>query len=181
MTAIFNEKSPLAQLLDALPQTGEVVWIGIRPSHRAPMKSVDSLCASPEDGLDGDWYKARSAQRQVTLLQSEHLAAIASFTDRNTVVPESLRRNLVVRGINLLALRGRNIMIGAVELKVTGLCHPCRRMEETLGEGGYNAVRGHGGITAQILTCGQITVGDSVRLIAATDRSADSEHEARVR
>jgi MOSC domain-containing protein YiiM len=81
-----------------------------------------------------------------------------------TVPPELLRRNLLVEGINLLALKNRTISIGDVEMEVTGLCHPCSHMERALGPGGYNAVRGHGGITARITSPGALRVGDPVIL-----------------
>ena len=65
-------------------------------------------------------------------------------------------------GINLLALKGKCFHIGAAVLEYSGECHPCSRMEASLGLGGYNAMRGHGGITAKILTGGIIRVGDAV-------------------
>jgi MOSC domain-containing protein YiiM len=128
------------------------------------MQAVNNVFASPERGLDGDRYQGRSGDRQVTLLQAEHLPVIASCAGHAQITPELLRRNILVQGINLLALRDKVITIGAVELAVTGLCHPCSRMEEILGAGGYNAMRGHGGVTARVLTGGPILIGDSVSL-----------------
>jgi MOSC domain-containing protein YiiM len=154
----------LNELLNTLPQQGNVVWIGLRPARRAAMIPVEKATFSPENGLEGDHYAGRSGKRQITLLQAEHLAVIASATGQIEVKPAELRRNILVKGINLLALKNRIIAIGEVRLEVTGLCHPCSRMEEALGPGGYNAVRGHGGITARVLTPGQIVLGDSVRL-----------------
>ena len=74
------------------------------------------------------------------------------------------RRNIVVSGINLLALAKRRFRIGEVVLETTGPCEPCSRMEENLGPGGYNAMRGHGGITARVAKGGTISVGDAVAL-----------------
>ena len=114
----------------------------------------------PVQGIVGDHYSSRrSFSRQVTLIQSEHLRAIAAYLGRSVVPPEQLRRNLVVSGINLLALKGRRFTVGAAVLEHTGECHPCSRMEEVLGRGGYNAVRGHGGITARIVVGGGISRG----------------------
>jgi len=79
-----------------------------------------------------------------------------------TLAPEVLRRNLVTRGINLLALKDRKLRIGDAVLEMTGECHPCSRLEETLGVGGYNATRGFGGITAKVLARGRISIGDAV-------------------
>ena len=71
-----------------------------------------------------------------------------------------LRRNLVVEGINLLALKKQKFRIGGAVFLTTGLCHPCSRMEKVLGYGGYNAMRGHGGITAQVIIDGMIHIDD---------------------
>jgi MOSC domain-containing protein YiiM len=69
----------------------------------------------------------------------------------------------VVSGINLLAFNDAEFTIGTARLKMTGLCHPCSRMEQNLGLGGYNAMRGHGGITCEIIAAGTIKLGDEVR------------------
>jgi MOSC domain-containing protein YiiM len=72
-----------------------------------------------------------------------------------------------VSGLNLLALRNERFRIGDVLFEGTGPCEPCSRMEEVLGAGGYNAMRGHGGITARVLSGGVIAVGDLLRYEAA--------------
>ena len=76
--------------------------------------------------------------------------------------PSLFRRNIVVKGINLLALKDKEFHIGDAVLRMTGSCHPCSRMEKALGAGGYNAMRGHGGITATIIKSGTIRLGDKV-------------------
>lgn len=151
------------ELLDTIPRSGRLEWIGLRPATRAPVRAVSEATAAAGRGLIGDRYADNpGSKRQVTLIQAEHLAVIAALTGRAAVPPEWLRRNLVVSGINLLALRDRPIRIGAVLLEGTGLCHPCSRMEALLGPGGYNAMRGHGGITARVVTDGVLRVGDTV-------------------
>ena len=115
-----------------------------------------------EKGLAGDHYAGSSGNRSITLIQAEHIATISSLLHIDSIKPEELRRNIVVSGINLLALKGREFVIGTAVLRMTGLCHPCSRMEENLGEGGYNAVRGHGGIKARVIKTGEIRLWDKV-------------------
>jgi MOSC domain-containing protein YiiM len=93
---------------------------------------------------------------------------LASLTKR-PVTPELLRHNLAIRGVNPLALKDRTFRIGEAVLQATGPCHPCSRMEQILGPGGYNAMRGHGGLTARILQSGRLRVGD--RLIVLSEIS----------
>ncbi len=152
----------LQQLMDTLPQTGVVQWIGVRERKREPLNEPQSVQACVGEGLVGDRYAGRSGKREVTLIQAEHIAAVASMLHRDNIDPQLLRRNIVVRGINLLALKGKHFRIGEAVLEMTGLCHPCSRMEENLGPGGYNAMRGHGGINARVVYSGWIQLGDRV-------------------
>jgi MOSC domain-containing protein YiiM len=108
----------------------------------------------------------------VTLIQREHLNVIAGLLRRDGISPELTRRNLVVSGVNLLALKGERFRVGEVLLEGTGPCEPCSRMEENLGPGGYNAMRGHGGITARVLEGGVLRIGDTVRAEIASERPA---------
>ena len=130
------------------------------------MQVIEEIQLDPVAGIIGDRYQGRSGKRQVTLLQAEYLPVIASCLQIAEVCPTSLRRNVLVRGINLLALKKQQIRIGDVLLEITGECHPCSYMEEALGPGGYNAMRGHGGMTARVLSSGSIRIGDTLRLEA---------------
>lgn len=142
--------------------SGEIRWIGVRPVKGAPLRSVEQVNVSPELGLDGDHYQKSSRKRQVTLLQAEHLEIVGKMLARE-ISPLDTRRNIVVAGINLQALKGQTFMLGdRVILKGTGDCIPCRKMEQNLGRGGYNCMLGHGGITAEVITPGRITVGDAL-------------------
>lgn len=155
----------LADCLDHFPSEGRIEWIGIRPARRAAVQSVVAVRAKARRGLEGDHYQGASGSRAVTLIQFEHLAALASLRGVSAVAPALLRRNLMVSGLNLMALKGRCIQVGEAVLESTGPCHPCSRMEESLGPGGLNAMRGHGGITARVLSGGLLRVGDVVRVL----------------
>ncbi|WP_254439278.1 MOSC domain-containing protein [Ruegeria arenilitoris] len=124
------------------------------------METVD-VAGISADGLDGD--RSRAGKRAVTLIQREHLKAIGSYLGQGPVSPETLRRNLVVSGINLTALKGRKVQVGEAILRFTVICAPCSRMEEALGKGGYSAVRGHGGWCAEVVRPGRVALGDLVQ------------------
>ncbi len=160
------EERPMHGLMNHFSQPGTLEWIGLRTGPRKPVESVSETYVRIGTGLDGDRYKGQpESKRQVTLISREHLDAVASFVGREQVDPADVRRNLVIRGVNLQALKGKQFKIGEVVLEYTGECHPCSRMEEVLGVGGYNAMRGHGGITAKVLQEGTIQVGDSLEVL----------------
>lgn len=148
--------------------SGRVEAIVVRGHARDPARPVPATRALAGIGLADDRLglrgEAELSTRQVTLIQQEHLAVIAQLAGVARVDAVGLRRNLVVSGINLLALRTARVRVGEALLEVVGPCAPCSRMEEVIGPGSYAAMRGHGGMTARILEGGAIAVGDTVRV-----------------
>jgi MOSC domain-containing protein YiiM len=150
----------LAEMIARVAQPGRVAWIGLRPARLAEIVAVARVAVG-EAGLEGD--HGRAGPRAVTLFQHEHLAAVGGFLGQGPVAPAVLRRNLVVGGINLSALKDRPLQVGAAVVRITGVCAPCSRMEAALGPGGYAALRGHGGWCAEVVAPGEVTLGCEVR------------------
>ncbi len=135
MNSPIAEKSlTIKQLKENLPQQGKVEWLSVRPQRKKPVQIISQVAANT-NGLEGDHYNGRSGKRSITLIQAEHISVIAALLHKEVIDPAVLRRNIVVSGINLQAFKNRSFKIGDVILKMTGLCHPCSRMEEVLGEG----------------------------------------------
>jgi MOSC domain-containing protein YiiM len=132
-----------------IPQVGRVEWIGRAPHREAEIESLTEARIEAGTGIAGDHHAGSgNSKRQVTLIQAEHLPMIAAWSGHDQIRAGQLRRNIAVSGINLLSLKQTRFRIGEVVLEGTGPCAPCSRMETTIGPGGYQAMRGHGGITA---------------------------------
>lgn len=163
-------------------RTGILEAIYLRPDRGVPAVRVDAAEAVEGRGLLGDRTADRvrsgsgaNGKRQVTLLQAEHVPLIGRWTGHEGLDAALLRRNLVIAGINIVAARSPFpdqplwIRIGErVTLLVTGDCAPCSKMEDALGPGAYNALRGHGGVTARVVRGGPLRVTDVVWIEAAS-------------
>ena len=165
----------LRELTHRFAGSGRVDTILLRPARLQPMRSVQAVQAEPGRGLIGDRRSlaprvgTAAQKREVSLIQAEHLPLLGQWCGTDPLDPARLRRNLVVSGINLVAMRslfpGAPLLwhFGAhVVLEITGPCEPCSRMEAELGPGGYNALRGHSGMTARVVSGGWLRVGDRI-------------------
>ena len=160
----------IAELTTRHARPGRVEWLGIRPVRRGPVEPVERVRITV-NGLDGD-HRAKPGPRAVSLIQFEHRAVIEALSLAERVTFEMLRRNVAVSNLNLAGLRERTFRLGTAVLRGTGPCAPCSRMEAALGHGGYAAVRGHGGLLAEVIEEGEVALGDAVVPIQSGSRFA---------
>ena len=112
----FNE-SVFKELLDLIPQTGILEWIGIRPGKKQALMQLKSVRIEQDSGLEWDLFRRSvSGKRQVTLIQQEHLQVVANILGKSEIDPGWTLRNLVVSGINLLSLKHQSFQIGEAVL-----------------------------------------------------------------
>ena len=172
----------LQSISQAMPQIGRLEAIIVRPARRMQAVEATHSYAITGVGIKDDRrgidstnrIPAKISDRQVTLIQSEHIEVIANIMGNPSLNAVTLRRNLVVSGLNLLAVKSlfkhqiHYLKIGKVLLEITGICTPCSRMETLLGPDGYNAMRGHGGVNAKIIQGGELKVGETVVMLVKT-------------
>ncbi|CAN5877299.1 MOSC domain-containing protein [soil metagenome] len=190
MTTSFGRAADLRELTRRFPRNGRIERVLLRPARGVAAVDVVAALAVVDRGLEGDRSAARApssvggGRRQVTLIQAEHLPVIAALAQRDDVDASLLRRNLVISGLNLLAARSLFedqalvLRLGdEVIIEITGPCEPCSKMETALGDGGYNLMRGHGGVTARVMAGGLLRVGDVVRCsVERCERPAPANH-----
>jgi MOSC domain-containing protein YiiM len=152
---------------------GLVVSIHLAPEASAPMESVARARAVAGRGLEGDrYFKATGFYsdhpgpfREISLIEEETLAALARDHEL-TLPPGVTRRNVVTRGVPLNHLVGRDFRVGGALLRGVKLCEPCVHVVAVTGIKGLLPTLIHrGGLHAQILTDGEIAVGDLVEQV----------------
>jgi MOSC domain-containing protein YiiM len=147
----------------------EIIGIFITSTAGAPLRAVNTINAVAGQGLEGDRYfagsgtfaKKRTPDREVTLIESEALAALEREYGI-TLEPSQSRRNLLTRGIALNHLVNREFSVGDVRVRGVKLCEPCGHLEKLTQEGVQKGLIHRGGLRAQILASGTIRVGDRI-------------------
>jgi len=152
-----------------LTNSATVVAIFIASRSAEPMVSVPSVQAVAGRGIVGDRKfrdplnaKKDTPEREITLIESEAIEAVNRDYPLR-LEPIETRRNLLTRGVALNHLVGRELMVGSVRLRGLMLCEPCKHVENLTRPGVMRALIHRGGLRAQILNDGVISVGDSIR------------------
>ena len=134
----------------------EAITIGESDS----LRPVDSVSAVAGKGLEGDrHFFAEGARRggAITLIEAEVLE------DVGLSGPQS-RRQVVTRGVRLNDLVGKRFLVGEIECEGVELCEPCLHLQSLTRPGIIEDLLHRGGLNADIVTSGTISVGDRVIL-----------------
>ena len=137
----------------------DAIWL--KRAHRGPMDEVHEANAIAGRGLDGS--VDRSRRRQVTIIEREVWERLMQELGAD-ISPSRRRANLMVSGVPLANTRGKVLRVGGVRLEIGGETTPCERMDEALpGLREAMSPNWGGGVFAQVLDDGIMTVGDEVR------------------
>ncbi|MEO5824389.1 MAG: MOSC domain-containing protein [Gemmatimonadales bacterium] len=135
------------------------IWI--KRAHRGVLDSATSATLIAGKGIDGN--VDRSRRRQVTIIDEAAWKRALAELGAAALNPSARRANFMVCGLDLEQTRGRVLVIGAVRFSVGGETRPCERMDEA-HDGLQDALdpEWRGGVFAQVLSEGVVSVGDPV-------------------
>src|SRR5438034_5958390 len=141
----------------------EAIFVASEPGELpAPVERVRAYAGR---GLEGNRYYWEDGDappgRGITLIAAEAVAAVALQGDVS-VEPAATRRNVLTRGIDVNNLVGKRFRIGDVECEGVELCEPCGHLESMTQPGVIKALVHRGGLNADILSDGEINLGDPV-------------------
>lgn len=143
---------------------GRVEGIFIAPEEGLLPEPVESVRALAGRGLEGNrYFFARDAPPGIalTLIAAEAVEAMER-EHGISIEPRESRRNVVTRDVDVNALVGKTFYIGAVECRGVELCEPCTTLQAMTQPGVIKGLAHRGGLNADILSDGEISVGDAV-------------------
>jgi MOSC domain-containing protein YiiM len=144
-----------------------VEHIHVAEAKGAPVRALASAEALAGVGLVGDRYARREGARSasdesqdVTLIEAEVVEAL--LRSGIELAPGESRRNVTTRGVRLNDLVGKEFWIGDVLARGTELCEPCTTLVALTGKPLIKPLVHRGGLRADLLTSGRISVGDRI-------------------
>jgi MOSC domain-containing protein YiiM len=158
-----------AAVSSSATRRGTVVAIHTTATAGAPMEAHDRIAARAGGGLAGDRYDAGSGHWSAARRSGDGLTIIAAevlddLERQQGIVlrPGDTRRNITTRGVDLEALIGSTFTIGTVSARGVRRCEPCSYLDGLLGQELLYHLVHRAGIRAEILTDGEIAVGDPI-------------------
>tara|TARA_B100001123_G_C15318950_1_gene1027231 strand:+ start:65 stop:514 length:450 start_codon:yes stop_codon:yes gene_type:complete len=143
----------------------KVLKIGITKKSGDKILSLNSAEAIQGKGIlnDRKFSEKNSKERQITLIEIENINFYNNLIKSN-ISPLDFRRNIITENIKLNSLIGKEFFVGKVKLKAHDLCRPCKYLQEKLNQNNLVKEFLHkGGLRCEILTSGEIVVGDIIR------------------
>ena len=150
---------------------GKLIGICITTQGSEAMQSVEQVEAIAGTGLAGDRYANLSGtfqkgdvvapEEEVTLIEEEALQGAATEYNLQIAHADS-RRNLLTQGVALNHLVGLDFHVGEVLLRGIKVCEPCGHLENLTFEGVRQSLVHRGGLRAQVLEGGTISIDDSI-------------------
>ena len=142
---------------------GRVEGIYVAAEHGELPEPVDSVRAHAGRGLEGNRYFFDEAApgTALTLIAAEALEAMERDPGIS-IEPWESRRNVLTRGIDVNELVGKRFRVGDVECRGVELCEPCTTLESMTKPGVIKGLVHRGGLNADILSDGEISIGDAV-------------------
>lgn len=139
-----------------------------KPPDDFPLIEVSRIECVAGRGIRGDrFYDYRDNYKgQITFFSFEVFANLSRHLSSITKSPGVLRRNVIVSGIDLNELIGELFSIQGVRLRGTSHCKPCYWLDQAFAPGTEEFLEGNGGLRAEILTDGDLVVGDAHLVLA---------------
>ena len=146
---------------------GSVEAIFVAAGAGVPARALDSARALAGLGLEGDRHVTGAGTfpsgvpgSALTLIEAEVCESFAPPLE-----PDEHRRNVVTRGIGLNGLVGHEFTVGRLRCRGTRLCEPCIVIERYASRKILRPLVHRGGLRADILDDGTISVGDAVSVV----------------
>ena len=127
-----------------------------REPDNFPAMEVPSIECVAGRGLKGDRYfdHKENYKGQITFFSLDVFDQLCGTLQLEGVCPSSVRRNVLVRGVDLNELIGKDFEIQGVRFHGTEESRPCHWMNRAIAPGTQDFLRGNGGLRARILTSG---------------------------
>ncbi len=139
----------------------EIVSIHVAQRRNAAAEPCNQVTVRSNFGIVGDYRSEKFQIGQITLIEEETINTMSR--ELGYEIPAgSSRRQILVKGIKLNELIGRNLRIGQILVRVEDKCNPCKKMEKNIGPGAKNAMDDKGGIRCRIIEGGTLHVGDKI-------------------